>query len=103
MQSFLHERCKANMCEDCIDLAEEYQELHEIRRREIIRVDEENERIKAEFAQLKRKAEMWEQMARAGLPDIIEAWVAREITRIIKHNFHKGESDAQNKEDLQVC
>lgn len=84
MTSFLHERCKATMCQDCIDLAEEYQQLHEIRRREIIRVDEENERIKAQFAKLERQAIVWEEIARAGLPDIIEAWAAKEIDRIIK-------------------
>lgn len=84
MQSFLHERCRVNMCEDCIALAEEYQEIEARRRAEMIRLDEENERLKAEFATLKREAEMWEQTARVGLPDIIEAWAAKEIDRIIK-------------------
>ena len=84
IQSFLHERCKANMCEDCIALAEEYQKIEEMRRAEMIRLDEENECLKADFATLNRKAESWQQIARAGLTDIIEAWAANEIDGIIK-------------------
>ena len=83
-QSFLHERCKTNMCEDCITLAEEYQEIEVRRRAKIIRLDEENERLKARFDKLERRAFVWEEVARAGLPDIIEAWVAKKIDRIIK-------------------
>lgn len=82
-QSFLHERCKTNMCEDCIALADEYQEIEIRRRAEMIRLDEMNERLKAEFAKLERRAVTWEEVARAGLPDIIEAWAAKEINRII--------------------
>jgi hypothetical protein len=83
-QSFLHERCKANMCQDCIDLAEEYQILDERRRAEMIQLDEEIEAYRAKLRELKTSADLWEQIARTGLPALIEAWAAEEIDRIIK-------------------
>lgn len=64
-QSFLHERCKVSMCQDCIDLAEEYQEIEVRRRAEMIRPN-------------------WEDVARTWLHGNAVVWLEQEIDRIIK-------------------
>jgi hypothetical protein len=36
------------------------------------------------FGELTSKAAMWEEIARAGLPEIIEAWAADNIEKLLK-------------------
>ncbi len=65
--NYLHEYCKANMCEDCIALAK--------------RLGEGNERLKAENRRLRREIAIWEQAADVSLPPECKRWVISEIDR----------------------
>lgn len=82
-QSFLHESCKAGMCNDCIDIAEEYQELELNRKRALAVANDKLEKAIAERNNWKRQAEMYEQVARAGVGDIIAAWIDKEIKSLV--------------------
>ena len=72
------------MCYDCKNIAEEYQELLEARTRVLSSANSEVETLQAEVARWKRRAEMYEECAKAGVGDIIAAWMDKEIGRILK-------------------
>ncbi len=82
--SFLCGCCKSVMCEDCISIAEEYQQLEQIRKLDMLRMEHELTEARAELQKQKRRAEMYEQVARAGLPDIIGAWIDQAIDQLIQ-------------------
>lgn len=82
-QSFLHNHCKAGMCQDCIDIAEEYQELELNRKRALMAANDQAEKAIKDRDQWKRQAEMYEQVAKAGIGDIIAAWVDKEIKLLL--------------------
>ena len=63
MQSFLHDYCKAGMCQDCIELAEEYQMLEEKRKEAMRRAEAEMDKTRSRCGKLERKAKMWEEIA----------------------------------------
>ena len=85
-QSFLCGNCKRVMCNDCREIAEEYQELLDARIYALASAVSELETTQAEVARLKRRAEMYEECAKAGVGDIIAAWMDKEIGRILKVN-----------------
>jgi hypothetical protein len=72
------------MCEDCISIAEEYQQLENMRKLSMMQTEDELEKMKAELATWKRRAEMYQEVARAGLPDIIGAWMDKSIDLLLK-------------------
>lgn len=83
-QSFLCNRCKAIMCEDCISIAEEYQQLEQNRKRSMMHMEEELEKSKAEAVMWKRRAEMYHEVSLAGIPDIISAWMDKNFDKLLK-------------------
>ncbi len=84
IESFLHERCKENMCEDCVQIAEEYQELLELRTRALQVANYNEAQAKKELAQEKRRADMYEEISKAGMGEIISAWMDKEIKQLLK-------------------
>lgn len=62
------------MCDDCQSMAEEYERLHQLGRRERIVGHEEIERLRKELETAKRQAETWEHVARVGLPIVLQAF-----------------------------
>ena len=83
-QSFLCDRCKAIMCEDCVSIAEEYQQLEQNRKSSMMRLEGELEKANAEAAMWKRRAEMYHEVSLAGLPDVITAWMDNNFDRLLK-------------------
>jgi glutaredoxin-related protein len=74
-QSFLCPRCKKVMCQDCINIAEEYQELHDRRKFELIRLQEENAELKRKLALAEQRAADYERVAKLGYPEVIQSWI----------------------------
>ena len=83
-QSFLCGHCKREMCSDCRQIAEEYQELLEKRTQALGTANHQVESLTRELADMKRRAHMWEQISKAGLPETITAWMDKDIQRILK-------------------
>ena len=97
--SFLCNRCKHVMCEDCISIAEEYQQLDQIRKSSMIRMEEELRQVKAELEQLTRRAAMYQEVAQAGLPDIIGAWIDKEIDQLLAQGKPEIQTKGKRKND----
>jgi hypothetical protein len=90
-QSFLCGNCRREMCDDCREIAEEYQELLEKRTQALSATQEENERLTMELRNTKRRADMFERVAKAGLPNIILAWMDKEINTLLAAPTRAGE------------
>jgi hypothetical protein len=72
------------MCEDCRLIAEEYQQLLTARTRALVQAQDEAERLTRELANMKRRADMYEQISKAGMPDVILAWMDKEIDTLLR-------------------
>jgi len=83
-QSFLCGNCKREMCDDCKNIAEEYQELLELRTTALQSAQHENEQLKNKLSNLQRRADMYEQVSKAGFGDVIGAWMDKEINQLLK-------------------
>jgi len=83
MQSFLHSHCKAGMCEDCVSIAEEYQELEERRKQAMLEKEHRYEQMKKELDRANRKATMYVEVAKVGVGEIISAWMDKEINALL--------------------
>ena len=82
--SFLCGRCKSVMCEDCISIAEEFQQLEQNRKRAMMNLEVELEKAKAEVVMWKRRADLYLETSRAGLPDVITAWMDNNFDQLLK-------------------
>ena len=85
-QSFLCEHCNSCMCLDCISIAEEYQELYENNKNALYDTRIRAEKLERRLARAERKARMFEQVAKAGVGDIVGAWIDKEIDQIMKES-----------------
>lgn len=83
-QSFLCTACRDGMCDDCRDIAEEFDELLKRRTAALANAQDEIEKLKRKYAELERRANMYEEMSKVGLGDIIGAWMDKEIGQILK-------------------
>jgi hypothetical protein len=83
-ETFLCGNCKREMCTDCRLMAEEYQMLLEKRTQALIAAQDTNERMTRELVNTKRRADMWEQVSKAGLPDVILAWMDKDINKLLR-------------------
>jgi len=83
MQSFLCTRCKAVMCEDCVNIAEEYQELETLRKNAMIEQDYEMQKLRRELDRAERKAKMYEEVSKAGMHETVCAWIDKEINQLL--------------------
>ena len=72
------------MYQDCINIAEEYQELYERQKRALMSAESERERLTREMAALTRRAAMYEEVSRSGIPDIVAAWMDDKIEQVLK-------------------
>ena len=81
---FLCGYCRPNMCEDCVNIADEYAELLKMRTNALLTAEHENGRLKLELAAANRRAQMYEEVAHAGVSEIIFAWMDKEIKQILK-------------------
>ena len=89
--SFLCGNCSRTMCDDCKSTAEEYQELLTIRTRALANAQHELENTQFELEQMKRRVAMYEQVAKAGMPAVIVAWIDKEIGQLVKQDVAVGE------------
>lgn len=83
-ESFLCTSCKSCMCDDCREIAEEYQELLENRTRALMIANSNEEQAKRRLETETRRADMFEKIAKAGVGDIIAAWIDKEIKQILE-------------------
>jgi hypothetical protein len=81
---FLCGNCRENMCEDCVNIADEYAELLKMRTNALHTAEHENGKLKLELAAANRRAQMYEEVARAGVGEIISAWMDKEIKQLLK-------------------
>lgn len=89
--SFLCGHCSKLMCDDCKSIAEEYQELLARRTNALAATDDELEKTKRELETWKRRAAMFEDVAKAGIPAVIIAWIDKEIGQLVKQGDGVGE------------
>lgn len=83
-QSFLCGNCRREMCDDCREIAEEYQELLQIRTNALQAANYQVEQLRIELENEKRRSAMYEEVAKAGMGPIIGAWIDKEIGQILK-------------------
>jgi hypothetical protein len=83
MQSFLCTNCRREMCNDCREIAEEYQELLKIRTDALHIAEYTVVELKRQLESEKRRADLFEQTAKAGLPQVILAWMDKDISKLI--------------------
>lgn len=84
--SFLCGNCSRTMCEDCKSTAEEYQELLVIRTRALANAQHDLEKAQFELKLMKSRAAMFEDVARAGIPAVIIAWIDKEIGQLVEQD-----------------
>jgi len=82
--TFLCSRCLQYMCQDCINIANEYIELENNRKLALITANDKLERITKELNKTQRKAKMYEDCAKAGITQIIGAWMDNNIKELLK-------------------
>lgn len=82
--SFLCGHCKRVMCSDCIEIADEYDELYQKQKAALITAQMEVERLTAENKRLARRVAMLEEVAKAGVGDIIGAWIDDNFRQLLK-------------------
>ena len=73
--NFICGRCKDLMCDDCRSIAEEYEQLLTSFKRANAIGSDRVKQLERELATANRRAEMWEEKAKIGLPDVIKAWI----------------------------
>ncbi len=81
--SFLCQNCKDGMCEDCISIAEEYQNLLEMRTNALVVANYQVEQLSKAIEKEQRKSAMYENVAKAGFADVICAWMDLEISQLL--------------------
>jgi hypothetical protein len=79
------------MCTDCRQIAEEYQELLEVRTQALSSAQHQVEQMQLELEREKRRADAFEKIAKIGLPDTIIAWMDKEIGKLLASGA--GEDD----------
>lgn len=73
--SFLCTACRQLMCQDCKDIADEYHELERNRAQAQALAESRVEDLQRELEQVQRNAAMWEELAKAGFPEVIQRWM----------------------------
>lgn len=81
--SFLCTNCRREMCNDCRQIAEEFDELLKRRTTALAIANDRTERLERELADANRRAAMYEQVSKAGINQIIVAWMDKEIEQIL--------------------
>ena len=71
------------MCQDCIDIADEYMELELNRKRALMTANDEVDRLKQELATMTRRAKMYEEVSKAGIHKTVIAWMDNEISQLL--------------------
>lgn len=82
--TYLCGACSRLMCETCKSIADEYEYLLKVRTQALITAENHLEEKQRELETMKRRADMFEQISKAGLPDVIRAWMDKEIERLLK-------------------
>ena len=82
--SFLHQSCKQRMCTDCVEIAEEYEELLSGRTSALQTANAEVETLLRELRDVKRRSDVYESVSKAGINQIIAAWMDKEIGALLK-------------------
>lgn len=83
MTKFLCTQCRASMCPDCLEIADEYAELLQMRTRELSRYAEKASRLEHDIGLVMKQAAAWERLAKLGFPEVIQEWMdslAKEVT-----------------------
>lgn len=75
MTNFLCTRCRACMCQDCLEIADEYHELERNRARNQFLAERDNFRLKQELERVQKERQMWEDLAKLPFPGIIQRWM----------------------------
>lgn len=83
-ESFLCSNCRREMCDDCREIAEEYQTLLKLRTDALMAANARVESLERELASMKSCAAMYKEISQAGIGKIISAWMDKEIGRLLK-------------------
>lgn len=84
------------MCRDCRQIAEEYQDLLEARTQALVTAQDRVGEMKRELDREKRRANMYEQVAKAGIPAVIIAWMDQDINQLLAVGEPSNPSDVGN-------
>jgi hypothetical protein len=77
--NFLCARCRAAMCPDCLEIADEYAELLQMRTRELGRYAAQVDDLKYQLDLARKAAADWERTAKLGYPEVIQKWMDSEV------------------------
>lgn len=72
---FLCGSCTDILCDDCASIAAEYEFLYARQKLQLITAQDQNEKLTAEVANWKRRAEAMEQVAKIGYSDVIQGYI----------------------------
>lgn len=77
--SHLCTRCKALMCPDCREIAEEYEELLSNWKHANLALEQRIEEKGIELALIEARANDWEKLAKLGYPEMIQRWMDSQV------------------------
>jgi len=81
---FLCGRCQDVLCEDCSSVAGEYEYLYEGQKLVLMHAQQELHEAQQRIAALKNDVEMWQAVAKAGMPAVIQVWMDSEVAKARK-------------------
>lgn len=78
---FLCGICQDVLCDDCASTAAEYEFLFESRTNALWNANYRIDQLKIQVGALQREVRMWEAVAKAGLPVIVQAWMDDQVKK----------------------
>jgi len=81
---FLCGQCRDVLCDDCANIAAEYEYLYGRRTLELQAANDRVDAFEHKIRELERDVEMWQSVAKAGLPTVIQAWMDAEMAKARK-------------------
>ena len=72
------------MCDDCREMVEEYQTLLKLRTDALMASEARASKLERELYAMTRRSAMYEEVSKAGVGEIISAWMDKEINHLLK-------------------
>ena len=85
--------CEAGMCADCKSLADEWPTLLYNWKRQCSRLEHEKKVLEAEVAHLRNTNASYSEVIAAGLPALVEVWVASQLPEELLERIRESKGD----------
>lgn len=73
--SFLHTQCRAGVCAECQEIADEYEELLRNKNQALALQDMAMADLKLKLETAQRNAQRWEEFSKIGIKDVMQKWM----------------------------